>query len=310
MLTNHHEYYSAHYFAELLAGDLKEMLERWKALADEHPDSESHREPPARLRSLAQPYFRALEKIRRSPDSLAETQRDFLTSLLPVLGYTLAPSWRAVGQGSNAVRIPLIGEVTTQSGAPALWIIETLPIGPSDDELSTDPLSLTPHPSQYAADPQNTNPQLPGRQLSSSSNPRSTISDPLSLPTWEDILGKDIFAQEEPPRWVIFLSFGQIVLCDRMKWAERRFLSCDLRVATMHRIKGLEFDHVCLADCDPERLASLPSARQSTERCLMHVAATRTKNSLLVVSLRRTKGASSARTVTSQPMLRRPINPS
>jgi hypothetical protein len=28
---------------------------------------------------------------------------------------------------------------------------------------------------------------------------------------------------------VIFLSLGQIVLCDRMKWAERRFLSFDLR---------------------------------------------------------------------------------
>ncbi len=229
MLTNHHEYYSAHYFAELLAGDLKEMLDRWKVLADEHPDSESHREPPARLRSLAQPYFRSLEKIRRTPDSLADIQRDLLATILPALGYALAPSWHPVGQGSSAVRVPLIGEVTTQSGAPALWIIETLPIGSSDDELATDPLSLTPLPSQYADDPQNTNPQLPGRPLSSSSDPRSSIPDPLSLPTWEEILSKHIFSQDEPPRWVIFLSFGQIVLCDRMKWAERRFLSCDLR---------------------------------------------------------------------------------
>jgi len=249
MLTNHHEYYSAHYFAELLAGDLKETLERWKILADEHPDSEAHREPPARLRSLAQPYFRALEKIRRTPDSLAETQRDFLTTLLPALGYTLAPSWRALSQGSTAVRIPLIGEVTTQSGAPALWIIESLPIGPSDDELSTDPLSLSPHPSQYTADPQNTTHQLPGKPLCSASpapTGRKTIaqgnaqgapapqdSSPegatQSVTSWEDVLSKHIFAQEEPPRWVIFLSFGQIVLCDRMKWAERRFLSCDLR---------------------------------------------------------------------------------
>jgi hypothetical protein len=130
MLTNHHEYYSAHYFAELLAGDLRETLERWRNRADQFPDSEAHREPPARLRSLAQPYFRALEKIRRTPDSLAEIQRDFFTSLLPALGYSLSPSWRARGQGSNAVRIPLIGEVTTQSGEPALWIIETLPIVP------------------------------------------------------------------------------------------------------------------------------------------------------------------------------------
>jgi superfamily I DNA/RNA helicase len=57
-----------------------------------------------------------------------------------------------------------------------------------------------------------------------------------------------------------------------------------LRLATMHRIKGLEFDHVCLVACDPARLATLPADRQPTERCLLHVAATRTKNSLLVTS--------------------------
>ncbi len=57
-----------------------------------------------------------------------------------------------------------------------------------------------------------------------------------------------------------------------------------LRLATMHRIKGLEFDHVCLADCYPLNLANLPVDRHNSERCLLHVAATRTKNSLLIVS--------------------------
>ena len=42
MLTNHHEYYSAHYFADLLTGDLRETLERWKILADEHFVSVEH----------------------------------------------------------------------------------------------------------------------------------------------------------------------------------------------------------------------------------------------------------------------------
>lgn len=59
--------------------------------------------------------------------------------------------------------------------------------------------------------------------------------------------------------------------------------STSLRITTMHRIKGLEFDHVCLSDCDPEQLSSLEAGRQSTERCLLHVAATRTKNSLLII---------------------------
>ncbi len=59
--------------------------------------------------------------------------------------------------------------------------------------------------------------------------------------------------------------------------------SSALRCATMHRIKGLEFDHVCLVGCDPTTLDSLPSDRQARERCLLHVAATRTKNSLMIL---------------------------
>jgi len=56
-----------------------------------------------------------------------------------------------------------------------------------------------------------------------------------------------------------------------------------LRLATMHRIKGLEFDHVCLASCDLGKISTLPLEKQNLERCLLHVAATRTKNSLLVI---------------------------
>lgn len=111
-LTNHREYYTEHYFAELLAGDLRDTLDRWKAIATDNPDSESHREPP-------------------------------------------------------------------------------VPTDTSDGDLAASSLSLTPLKSQYTADPQNQNPQLPGHALLSS-NPRSTISDPLSLPTREDILSKDM----------------------------------------------------------------------------------------------------------------------
>jgi len=230
-LQNHREYYTEHYFAELLAGDLRDTLDRWKAIATDNPDSESHREPPAQLRSLAQPYFKALEKSRRSPEALAESQRDFLATLLPILGYTLDPSWRAIGHGASAIRIPLLGEITTQSGAPALWLIEALPTDTSDDDLAASPLSLTPLKSQYTADPQHQNPQLPGHPLHSSHLGLSTFRPSDSSPerSWEDILSKDIYGQDEPPRWVLFISLGQIVLCDRMKWSERRFLSFDLR---------------------------------------------------------------------------------
>jgi len=57
-----------------------------------------------------------------------------------------------------------------------------------------------------------------------------------------------------------------------------------VRVATMHRIKGLEFDHVCLACLKNIDWSSMDPARLEREKCLLHVAATRTKVSLLVTA--------------------------
>ena len=182
-LTNHHEYYTEHYFAELLAGDLKDTLEGWKSVALEHPDSEELREPPARLRGLRQSYFRSVEKLQRSSEeeeTIAETQRTFLQSLIPILGYSLQPSWRALGERKEAIRIPLLGEVTTQSGAPALWLIEALPPSASDDDLASDPLGLAPRTIQYADDPQHDAPQLPG-------------TPPAEDRSWADILSKEVY---------------------------------------------------------------------------------------------------------------------
>ena len=63
-----------------------------------------------------------------------------------------------------------------------------------------------------------------------------------------------------------------------------------IRLATMHRVKGLEFAHMLLAGIDKgqvplvrdEGLAS--EETQTRERCLLYVAATRARDSLLVVS--------------------------
>jgi len=57
-----------------------------------------------------------------------------------------------------------------------------------------------------------------------------------------------------------------------------------VRIATMHRIKGLEFDHVCLAGLRSIKWAEMGEQRRFGFRCLLHVAATRTKNSLLVTA--------------------------
>lgn len=45
-----------------------------------------------------------------------------------------------------------------------------------------------------------------------------------------------------------------------------------IRIATMHRIKGLEFDHVCLAGLQKRDLSAMGEEREQSEKCLIHVA--------------------------------------
>ncbi len=77
-ITNHNEYYSQHYLLALFEGDLKDVLARWEQAASDHPDSEPHRPPPAKLRSLASPYFRLhnrLNRLREADARLTEQTR-------------------------------------------------------------------------------------------------------------------------------------------------------------------------------------------------------------------------------------------
>ena len=83
-ISNHQEYYTAHYFEEILPTDLKETSARWKETALAHPDSEAHREPTARLKGSIRNYFRALEQFQKS--GKPETQRRHLAGLLDILG--------------------------------------------------------------------------------------------------------------------------------------------------------------------------------------------------------------------------------
>ena len=212
-ISNHNEYYSQHYLLALIEGDLKDVLSRWEQMAIEHPDSEEHRPPPARLRSLAASYFRLHNRLSRLRDAgarLAE-QETWTADWLQALGYTPNSSWRTLGD--NGLRIPLLASVDKPSGAPLLWVLPALA---SADEPSSDPLTLTVDAAQYAADPENGDPQAIGEQ-------------PSADVTWEDIITKHIFALDEPPRWVLLTSLGHVCLLDRTKWAERRYLSFDLQ---------------------------------------------------------------------------------
>ena len=253
-ITNHNEYYSQHYLLALFEGDLKDVLARWEQVATEHPDSEAHRSPPARLRSLASPYFRLhnrLSRLRDAETRLTEQNR-WITDLLAVLGYAPQTSWRTLTQGG--LRIPILASVDKPSGAPLLWVLPAL--APAD-EPNLSPLTLTVDNAQYASDP-------------AKSDPRESLLHPSASTPWEEVITKHIFTLDEPPRWVLLVSFGQICLLDRTKWPERRYLSFDLQEILNRREEGTLRATAALLHresiCPSEGFALLDSLDENSHR--------------------------------------------
>ena len=194
-ISNVNEFYTDHYLASILENDLKDLFRQWSTAEKEQDVTP----PDRRIATLSQSYFRIqadLERIR-SPRNIMEAQRPFIANLCDALGYTYAPTEQALDRDDATV--PVLAGVAKDSGAPELWVLETLcPIA----EMA-DPLDLGLHACQYED------------------------GDLAVIPKHEqvdELVTKYIFSRAEPPRWVILLNFGTVVLIDRSKWNEKRLL--------------------------------------------------------------------------------------
>ncbi len=192
-IINENDYYTDHYLHEILETDLKDLFSQWRAQAEETGTAS----PDQRLRSLAQSYFATkadLERARSLPDIL-EGQADFVERLLDALGYEVHAQLKA---GESGVALPILGEISKPNGSPQLWILETA----TSVLEPEDPLLQTILPEQYPDD----------------------VEDTLHEEILVDIITREVFGLQDPPRWVLVIDFNAVVLVDRSKWHEKRLL--------------------------------------------------------------------------------------
>jgi hypothetical protein len=200
-IANENEFYSAHYLDAILKEDLKGVVQQWKEKA-----TEEEKTPDRLLGGLRQNYFRLREyRLERTRDAQEQLtiQREFFQQVLAILGYDWQPQLKVLDDDSL---MPVVAEVTRSSGMPQLWAIE----GFNPTSEPTDVLSLTLDAQQYEGLPTIEGERLEGMNL-------------------EDLLTEQMFAQDNPPRWVILLSIDQMVLVDRHKWNASRLLRFDLQ---------------------------------------------------------------------------------
>ncbi|MFG2825905.1 class I SAM-dependent DNA methyltransferase [Streptomyces sp. NPDC048434] len=237
-LVNRGDYFSAHYLAEVLPKDLKSgLLQRWKEreeaakppAGDEGTEEETSTAPtPGRtelpvtpragLRALRRGYFRARSSFALPEDedgiiSVRDTDDDVLTYR--------APKWREQVQALNAEVLRALG----YDAKPRVLSVERagrayeVPVAHAEKGLVALDCGWAAEP-DAALDPKG----------------RGRLLEPVPLDGPHPVetgakLAAFLFACEEPPRYVLLLGGGVIVLADRAVWGEGRYLGVSLDTA-------------------------------------------------------------------------------
>ena len=203
-IHNENEFYSHHYLSEIFTGDIRDTVARWRDAAEAAGGaSAGARTPYEALRALARDYlqFRRQFAHARRHETRVGRQREWFARLLGALGYAYEPHNHLLEDGDE-VPVLFAGR---QHGSVGLLILGAYYGAAGEDE---DPLDLKPHPAQYHGE--------------------APPPEALLRESWSDIVTRRIFGQPHPPRWIILLSPGQIILVERGKWTHNRLLRFDL----------------------------------------------------------------------------------
>ncbi|WP_424686838.1 Eco57I restriction-modification methylase domain-containing protein [Halarcobacter ebronensis] len=195
-ITNENEFYTNHYLNEIFEGDIKDKISSWQ---EKETNDENYKTPFKRLRGLGPRYLELLKELQRKTNTLKEKvqyTRGFTKSFLDIFDYEYKYDTKEL----DDFFVPILSEVQKNDGSPYLWIIE------SYCEDSCD--ALTNHIKKEQI-----------KELDS-------LNEALNF---DAIITSHIFTQNEPPRWVMLVSAFQIVLIERSKWAQKRFLRFDIQ---------------------------------------------------------------------------------
>ncbi|WP_421794117.1 Eco57I restriction-modification methylase domain-containing protein [Hydrocarboniphaga effusa] len=193
-IHNANDFFSQHYLDEVLESDLKELFTRWT--------EQAAAAPPAKLRSIAGDYFRIRERLSRTR-VLAERLpllQELAEKLFAALGYELQPQLFEFDAGP----LPLIARYNGSDGHPLL-VIALAPLSPKVDPDEWSVLTASPLLPNAGSDP-------------------ALMEDT----DWETVLGKQVFADEHPPRWVLLLGHDELLVIERAKWSRKALLRFDL----------------------------------------------------------------------------------
>ena len=211
-IANENEFFSHHYLSELFEGDIKETVKRWNEAEAADPERPA---PHKQLWALRNTHTRLLRRAQKASDPATRLahQREWHGELLRALGYDCRPTNHRLEDGDEIPVLCVAGSQGSNGARTAAGATQRSPnllavaAFAHDPDAAEDPLITSPSPLQFHGE---------------APPPNDLLEE-----DWEHIITRRVFSQNRPPRWLLLLSFSQLVLIERGKWAHSRLLRFD-----------------------------------------------------------------------------------
>ncbi len=207
-ITNRAEFFSDHYLDAKLAGDLADLRKQWD-------QAEGRDIPTARtgLRGLAKSYFAArAPATEASATGHDDAMRALNDTVLRALGFEIERTTETFprSDGTDDLEVTVAARVETPTGLLLVALDAGLAAG-VDELFDTDPRDDRPAP--------------------------GLLIDPLHRDNAKHVTASvadapgELFSLDDPPRFVLICGGTTLLLAERAKWAQGRFLAVELDTA-------------------------------------------------------------------------------
>ena len=215
-IGNRNEYYTNHYFSTMFEDGASERIKQWT----EESKNQDTKTPWAMLRDNAKQYYPIHDRYDRGQPHLT-TAANIITmaaQYLESMGYGTPDS--VVINVDAEYDVPVFHEETKANKAPMLWAVLAYSRDKDSGIMENSILDF---------------------------NAVNNDSLRLSNDNIEALATKLLFHTAEPPRFLIVIGIDTIVLIDRNKWNEKRYLEFDLQeIFSRHETTTLQAMSVLL----------------------------------------------------------------
>ena len=205
-IANVNDYLSEHWLAEVFPSKLKDLASTWKELA-----AKGKQTPVRGLATLNGGYVADLASL---PEPTHPDFHDLVTQahqrLLRAVGFDAQPTTLETAQAETPIAVPLMGRFSSPTSTDALHILQAAPVDSVDALLGDDAELLTPIALAVT----------------------SEIAEELtSVPK----AITQLFISDDPPRYLLVVAGGAVLVTDAARWSEGRYLAFDVATALDRR---------------------------------------------------------------------------